>query len=118
MSEDTFAKCVALKIVKPLVDEDELHENLYDYLDETYGSYVYSAKFGKDFIALYHDQNFEECYGIHRIDVSKDFADLRDILATMCVKHGIEINSRPKYFTDFWYNGCDCSVVDISWEDL
>ena len=117
MSEDTFAKCVALKLTSP-IDTDELYDTLYDYLGDTYEPYKYSISFGKDFIALYHNQPFEECYGIHRIDISKDFADLRDILATMCVKHGIEINSRPKYFTDFWYNGVDCSAVHIEWSEL
>lgn len=124
MSQDVFSKCVALKLAKP-IDRDELYDILYDYLDDIYGSYVYSVHFGGDFIALYHDQESEDQYGITRIDISRDFFDLRDILVTLCEKHEIEIDRPygidgldPKYFTDFWYNGVDCTASGMNWEDL
>jgi len=117
MSEDTFANCVALKLAKP-IDGGGLYETLYDYLDETYGSYVYSINFGKDFIALYQDQGSESQYGITRIDIDNDFHELWDILMTLCNKHEMSVMIEPKYFTDFWYNGADCSVVHIEWSEL
>ena len=53
MSQDVFSKCVALKPTTKLSIITGLFDKLYDYLDDTYGEYVYSIQFGKDFIALY-----------------------------------------------------------------
>ena len=120
MSQDVFSRCVALKPTTKL-DADDLYDKFYEYLDHTYGEYhAYSIQFGKDFVALYHHQDFEDHYGINRIDTVEEFIDLLVILIAVCGKHDIDVEDGldPKYFTDFWYNGVDCSATNINWEDL
>ena len=68
MSEETFAKYVALEL-KESIDIDKIYDTLCDYLDDTYGSDQFSIQFGNDFIAVYEEQIFQEHYGITRVNV-------------------------------------------------
>ena len=117
MSDNVFSKCVALELSEK-VDRNKATLDLYGYLNEQYGIFKYSPRFGNDFIAVYQDNGAEDQYGITRMDTAIKFYELLPIIDDLCKVHNIVVNPEPKYFTDFWYNGGDCSIQGMDWKDL